>query len=118
MELGERNRKADLTALLPVIPGQPGIWHLTLFILAEFLAEKPQVIIQAHAISRQAKTCNGIKEAGCQTTQSAIPQRGFFFQILQICHAKTSLCKKLIHGLIPAQINQIVRQKFSNQKLC
>ena len=67
------------------------------------------MVIQSNTVSVQTKCCDRIKEACRKTSESAISERWFRLDFLDLCEALAVLCQQLFHILINAEIDQIVR---------
>lgn len=58
------------------------------------LGEYSIIIAQAISIGSQAQGSHGIKEAGCQSTQTAIAKTSIFFDVFEFLNVKAKLHKK------------------------
>ena len=62
----------------------PGILHLFLLMIPEFLPKQSEMVIQTNTVPRQPQGSNGIQKTGSQSSQSPVSKRGFLFQFFYI----------------------------------
>ena len=82
------------------------------------LFEQTKMIIQADTIPREAKRCNGIQKACCQTPKTTISQRWFRFYLLDFGKLFSVCSQYFFHFGINPQIDQVVGKQFSDKKFC
>ena len=68
----------------PGIILDPVIFFCILLMIFKHLFKQSEMIIQTNAISRQAKCCDGIQKAGCQSAKSAVSKRWFRLDLLNL----------------------------------
>lgn len=75
------------------------------------------MISQPYSVSRQAERRQRIQKAGCQTPQTAVAQGRLRLDLLDIRQALASSGKGCPGILIESQIDKVVGQQLSDQKL-
>ena len=113
-----RNCKGYRLSDEPALICDPWIFHFFLFVVDQKLAEQAKVIIKADTVSRQAKRCDGIKEACCQTAETSVSKGRLHFHLLDLGQLSSVSCKCFFNFLVHAKVDQVVGQQFSDQKLC
>ena len=78
----------------------------------------PQMIIQSNTGSVIPKCCNRIQETGCQPAKSSVSKRWLCLYFLDFTDIFSICSKHFADILIYSEIDHIIRQKFSDQKLC
>lgn len=68
-------------------------FHFFLFVVDQKLAEQTEVIIKADTVSRQAKRCDRIKEACCQTAETSVSKGRLHFHLLDLGQLSSVSCK-------------------------
>ena len=103
----------------PVQPGlifDPGVRRLLLEVILKYLLKKSQMIVQSDSVSGQAQRSDGIQEAGGQTSQSAVSQRGFRLKLFNLAQILSVILQNLLYFSINPEVNQIVGEQLSDQK--
>ena len=100
----------------PAVGAEPGVGLLLLHAAGEGLTEQAEMIPQAHAVTGQVQGGQGIQEAGCQTAQAAVAQRGLRFHLFDVGKLLSRGKQGSAHLVIEAQIDQIVGQQLANQE--
>ena len=86
--------------------------------ILKLLFEKSEVIIKSDSFSRKSQSCDGIQEASCQTTKSAVSERWLRLDLLDHGKLFTVLFKIFCNFIINTQIDQVVGEQFTDEKLC
>ena len=110
-------RISNVSFCQPAFFCNPGIFCLFLKLLVKFLFEQTEVIIQSDTGTGVSQCCDGIQEAGCQSSQTAVSQRGLLLQLLDTAQVLAILCQQFFDFIVNAQIDHIVRQKLADQEL-
>ena len=67
------------------------------------------MIVQADSFPGKPQCSNGIQEARCQTSETAVTQRRFRLNLLDLGKALAVLCQNIIQLIINSQIDQVIR---------
>ena len=102
----------------PVLLSQPEVRNSCLFVVFQNLLEKTKVVVQSYTITIKTKCRNRVQEAGSQTTQASVTQRRLQLNFFYLDQVFTSICQLLLHIIVKSKVDQVVRQKFTNQELC
>ena len=73
-EIFERYIESDSCISKPACILDPWVWSLFLFVIFKYLFEQSKMIVKPDSVSFQTKCCNGIQEAGCQSSKSSVTQ--------------------------------------------
>ena len=101
----------------PVLLLEPLIRKLGLLVRDELLMEEAVVVVEAHAVTRKAKRCDGVEEARSKTAKSAIAQRRLCLCFLDLVQVMACTEELVLHLVVDAKIDEVVRQKTANQEL-
>lgn len=83
-ETVERHGEGNAGILQPTRAVHPRVGIFALLFFFKALAKQAKMVIQAHAIARQAQRGNGIQKARGQAAQAAIAQRRFAFALFHL----------------------------------
>ena len=64
--------------------------------------------VKADSVSRKSECCNGIQEAGCQSSKSTISKRRFRFNFFDLCKFFSVLFQHLCCLIINSKVDQVV----------
>ena len=116
-EVFERHLKMALRPGQPAFRRDPGILFLILLVVLKFLQEQTVMIVQSHAVSGQSKRRNGIQEAGGKPSQTAVSQRGFRLDLLDLGDVLSILLQHISGFLKQPQIDQVVGKQLADEEL-
>ena len=117
-EIFERHFKMALRPGQPAFRRNPGILFLILLVVLKFLKEQAVVIVQAHAVSGQPQRCDGIQKTGGKPSQTAVPQRGFRLDLLDLGDILPILFQHFSGFLKQSQVDQIVGKQLADEEFC
>ena len=110
------HRVGDVGLFGPAVGSEPRVGLFVLDAVLKGLMEQAKVIPQAHAIAGQIQRCERIQEAGRQTAQTAVAQRGFRLDLFNVRQALSG-CRQCIAGfLVQTQIDEVVGQQLTDEK--
>ena len=89
---------------------QPVIRHLTLVAVYDLLLKHTIVVMDTCTIGRIAKGGQRIQEAGSQSTQTTVTKSRIRLLILNGIDVITQFIQCLLHGIIGAQVDQVITQ--------
>ncbi len=75
------------------------------------------MIIQSDTLSGKPEGCNGIKETGSQTSETAVSERRLRLHLLYRGKLFAVFLKNLLQIFVNPQIDQVVGQKLTDQEL-
>ena len=78
--------------------------------------EQAKVIPQAYAIAGQTQRCERIQEAGSQTAQAAVAQRGFRLHLFNVRKALAGSSQCRPGFVVQAQVDEVVGQQLADKK--
>ena len=96
--------------------GEPGVGLFVLHTILKGLVEQAKVIPQAHAVAGQVQRCQRIQEAGCQTAQTTVAERGLRFHFLNIGKTLSGSGQCIPGFFVQSQIDEVVRQQLADKK--
>jgi hypothetical protein len=99
-----------------IAESKPIVRFFDLITIADALMEHSVVVADAVAVSRQLERGHGIEKAGRQTSQSAVAQSRFLFQIPDLLHVVTELEQRLLALLEELEVDQAVAKRASDQE--
>ena len=102
----------------PALRLDPRIRCLKLKMILKLLFEKSEVIIKSDSFSRKSQSCDGIQEAGCQTSKTAVSERWLRLDLLDHGKFFAVLFKISCDFVINTEIDQVVGEKFTDKELC
>ena len=75
------------------------------------------MIPQAHAVAGQIQRCQRVEEAGRQTAQTAVAQRGFRLHLFDIGKALAGGSQCIAGFIVQPQIDEVVGQQLADEKV-
>ena len=95
----------------------PGIRMFSLEAVLECLTEQTITVKDTVTCHREIQSCTGIKEAGCQTAETAVTERciGFFFE--KICQVNAEALHSLNSLLVDTEVYEVIQHGTANQEL-
>ena len=100
----------------PAVIGEPGVGQLLLHTVRQRLVEQAEVIPQADAVAGQVQGGEGIQEAGRQTAQTAVAQRGLRLHLFNIRQIFSRGLEGRADLVIQPQINQVIGQQLADEE--
>ena len=121
--LADRTAESDLC--LVFIPADlkritildPFIRHFLLIAVLNLLLEHSVVITNAASVCRIAKSRQGVEETSCQTSQTAVSERGIRLLIFYRVQIDTDGAQRFTRIVIRAHVHKVVTQQTADQKL-
>ena len=101
----------------PALFLQPWVGLLGLFAVNKALAEQPVVVVEPHAVARQAERGDRIEEAGGQPAQPAVAQGRLGLGFLKRGQAAAHAVEQGADFVKQAERQQIVAEQLAEQKL-
>ncbi len=95
---------------------KPVVRHFLLVAVLDLLLEHAVVITDAAAVSRIIEGGQGIKEACCETAQTAVAQSRIGLLVLDGVQAKAELFEGLFNGTICHQVDRVVTKCTSHKE--
>ena len=95
---------------------QPVIRHFHLITVADFLFKHPVPVTDSAAVCGIAQSRKGIQEAGRQTAQAAVAERGIRLLILHDIDINTQILQGFLHIAVRLQVDQVISQCTAHQK--
>ena len=99
-----------------VAVGKPVVRQLHLLAVHHLLAEQAVLVTDGCAHGRQAFTGETVHEAGCQTAQTAVAQRGFRLLGQHVAELDAQFIQRLGVKILTAKIDEIAVQAAAHQK--
>ena len=96
---------------------QPVIRDLDLVAVLDLLLEHSVAVTDTAAIGRISERRQGIQEAGCQSSKSAVAERGVTFLVLHSVDVQSHIFQRFFHILVGGQVDQGIAQRAAHQKL-
>ena len=75
------------------------------------------MIPQTDAVAGKIEGCKRIQEAGSQTAQAAVAQRGFRLHLFDVRKILACGIQRIAHLVIKAQVDQVIGKQLSDQEL-
>ena len=110
------HRVGHIGLFSPAVGGEPGVGLFVLHTILKGLVEQAKVIPQAHAVAGQVQRCQRIQEAGCQTAQTTVAERGLRFHFLNIGKTLSGSGQCIPGFLVQSQIDEVVGQQLADKK--
>ena len=85
LAVAESHFKFSAGIVQPGILLDPVILLGILQMILEYLLEQTKVVVQADTVSGKSESSDGIQEAGCQSSQTAVAERGFRLCLFDVC---------------------------------
>ena len=79
---------------------QPVIGYFYLITVSDFLLEHTVTVTDTAAVCRITESCQRIKEAGCQTAQTAVTQRSIGLHVLNHVEVQSQLIQSFFYSLV------------------
>ncbi len=95
----------------------PVVRRFLLLPALERLAEQPVLVVQPIAGRRLPHRRHRVEETGRQAPQPAVAQRRIDLLLQQVGQVDVLLRQRLLDGVVPAQVEQVVPRQPANQKL-
>ncbi len=115
-EVFEGHFEVHIRAVFPGLVADPGVGIFHLSVVFKLLAEQTQVVVQADAVARKIQRGDGIQEAGCQTAETAVAQRGLGFDFLDFRQCVAGLFDKRFGIVVDAQVDEVVGEQLSDEE--
>ena len=109
--------KLCTTKLERVAVSQPVIRHLTLITVLDLLLEHAVLVADATAACPVVERCEGIQEAGCETTETTVSECPVRLGLLECVEIQSQLLDGLLQFLMTGQIQDIVTECTAHQEL-
>ena len=109
--------KLCTTKLERVAVSQPVIRHLTLIAVLDLLLEHAVLVADATATCPVVERCEGIQEAGCETTETTVSECPVRLGLLECVEIQSQLLDGLLQLLMAGQIQDIVTECTAHQEL-
>ena len=101
----------------PALVSQPCIWNRFLLVVFKDLLEQTKVVVQTNPIPCQTKAWDRVDKAGCQTSQTTVTKWWFQFHFFDFDQVFTSIWQFFFNIVVKTQVDQVVRQEFTDQEL-
>ena len=95
---------------------EPVVRHFHLITVADLLLEHTVAITDTAAVRRVVQRCQGIEEAGCQSSQTAVSKRCIRFLILHHVDIYAKFIQCLCHLLVSLKIDHVIAKRTTHQK--
>ena len=110
------HRVGHIGLFSPAVGGEPGVGLFVLHTILKGLVEQAKVIPQAHAVAGQVQRCQRIQEAGCQTAQTTVAQRGLRLHLLNVRKTLSGSGQCIPGFFVQSQIDEVIGQQLANEK--
>ncbi len=100
----------------PAVGGEPRVGLFVLHAVLKGLAEQAEMIAQTYAVAGQIQRCQRVEEAGRQTAQTAVAQRGFRLHLFDIGKALAGGSQCIAGFIVQPQIDEVVGQQLADEK--
>ena len=115
--VGDGGGREPAGGLRPAGLREPWIGIFLLEVVLEGLSEEAQVVVQADSLAGKPHCGDGVQEAGGQTAQPAVTQRGLRLRLLNLRQGFPVFLQEPGHLVIEPQVDEVVGQKLSRQEL-
>ena len=109
--------KLRTTKLERVTVSQPVVRHLTLVAILDLLLEHTILVADATAACPVVERCEGIQEAGGETTETTVSECPVRLSLLECIEIQSQLLDRLLQLLMTGQIQDVVAECTAHQEL-
>ena len=96
---------------------KPVVRHFLLESVHDLLLEHAVVVADSAAVGSIVQSREGIQEAGCETSETAVSEGCVRFLILDGVHLETKFLERIGNRLIGHQVDRVISESASHQEL-